>query len=90
MTVIYGFYSFQGNKGGVSIRFDLSGINVCIVNAHLAAHLENWDQRVEVCGNRKSSMNFLWKVCLYYAHWWPGASIINSLTWISLNPSMDK
>lgn len=38
----------QGNKGGVSIRFDVGGVNVIIVNTHLAAHLEEMAERIEV------------------------------------------
>ena len=38
----------QGNKGGVSIRFDVGGVNLIIVNCHLAAHLEQMAERIEV------------------------------------------
>ena len=40
---------FQGNKGGVSIRFDIGGVNLIIVNCHLAAHMEQMAERIEVC-----------------------------------------
>lgn len=42
------YFDVQGNKGGVSIRFDLNGVNVIIVNAHLAAHRHNSAERIEV------------------------------------------
>ena len=42
------YFIFQGNKGGVSIRFDVGGVNLIIVNCHLAAHLEQMAERVEV------------------------------------------
>ncbi|XP_078337559.1 phosphatidylinositol 4,5-bisphosphate 5-phosphatase A-like isoform X2 [Crassostrea virginica] len=38
---------FGGNKGGVSIRFDLNGVNLIIVNSHLAAHMHNSAERIE-------------------------------------------
>lgn len=42
-----GMGGWWGNKGGVSIRFDLGGVNVVIVNTHLAAHLEEMAERIE-------------------------------------------
>lgn len=44
-----GMGGWWGNKGGVSIRFDLNGVNVIIVNAHLAAHRHNSAERIELC-----------------------------------------
>lgn len=41
-----GFGGMWGNKGGVSIRADIDGVSLCLVNSHLAAHYENLDQRV--------------------------------------------
>ena len=40
--------NFQGNKGGVSIRMDIAGVNICFVNSHLAAHLDNVPERIQV------------------------------------------
>jgi len=36
-----------GNKGAVSVRFNAYGNSVCVVNAHLAAHDNKLDERVE-------------------------------------------
>ena len=41
-------YYFQGNKGGVSVRMDVCGVNVCFVNCHLAAHQQKIAERIEV------------------------------------------
>lgn len=37
----------QGNKGAVSIRFNLYGVSVCLVNSHLAAHDHMLDERIK-------------------------------------------
>lgn len=42
-----GLNGLWGNKGGISIRMDISGVNVCFVNCHLAAHLEKVTSRIE-------------------------------------------
>ncbi|XP_022344336.2 inositol polyphosphate 5-phosphatase K-like isoform X1 [Crassostrea virginica] len=42
-----GMGGWWGNKGGVSIRFDLNGVNLIIVNSHLAAHMHNSAERIE-------------------------------------------
>ncbi|GAB1607907.1 inositol polyphosphate 5-phosphatase K-like, partial [Argonauta hians] len=41
-----GFGGWWGNKGGVCIRFDVNGINMCIVNSHLAAHRDQTPERI--------------------------------------------
>ena len=33
----------------MSVRFDVGGVNLIIVNCHLAAHLEQMAERIEVC-----------------------------------------
>ncbi|XP_076435089.1 phosphatidylinositol 4,5-bisphosphate 5-phosphatase A-like [Babylonia areolata] len=42
-----GMGGWWGNKGGVSIRLDILGINLIIVNCHLAAHQEHVAERIE-------------------------------------------
>ncbi|XP_060078372.1 inositol polyphosphate 5-phosphatase K-like [Ylistrum balloti] len=42
-----GMGGWWGNKGGVSIRFDVNGVNLIMVNAHLAAHMNNAMERIE-------------------------------------------
>jgi hypothetical protein len=39
----------QGNKGGVSVRFEIFDSSVCFVNSHLAAHDHEVDRRNQVC-----------------------------------------
>lgn len=41
-----GFGGLWGNKGGVSIRLNINGCSICIVNSHLAAHDEYIQQRI--------------------------------------------
>lgn len=42
-----GFRGYWGSKGCVSIRFELQGVSFCIVNAHLAAHTEFNQARID-------------------------------------------
>ncbi|KAI0242768.1 Inositol polyphosphate 5-phosphatase K [Lamellibrachia satsuma] len=42
-----GFSGYWGNKGGVSIRMDISGVNICFVNCHLAAHHNETERRIQ-------------------------------------------
>lgn len=37
---------FQGNKGAVSVRFNIYGCSVCLVNSHLAAHEHLLEERI--------------------------------------------
>lgn len=42
------YFDVQGNKGGVSIRFDFNGVNVIIVNVYLVVYRYNFVERIEV------------------------------------------
>lgn len=46
-SVKTGFGGLLGNKGGVSLRFDLNGNSFSVTNSHLAAHQENLQQRID-------------------------------------------
>ncbi|XP_064648696.1 uncharacterized protein LOC135500904 isoform X2 [Lineus longissimus] len=42
-----GFGGLMANKGGVSVRMDLCGIDTIFVNSHFEAHLDNVNMRID-------------------------------------------
>uniref|UniRef100_A0A336MAV0 CSON012893 protein n=1 Tax=Culicoides sonorensis TaxID=179676 RepID=A0A336MAV0_CULSO len=53
-----GLAGLWGNKGAVSVRFNAYGSTVCVVNAHLAAHDNKLDERIEDFNSIIKDMKF--------------------------------
>lgn len=53
-----GLGGFWGNKGSVTIRMNVYGVSVCVVNTHLTPHDQNLAARIEDYNQIVSGTNF--------------------------------
>ena len=53
-----GFNGLWGNKGAVGVRFTMNGCHVCFVDAHLAAHDNMNDRRIQDYKDIRDGMEF--------------------------------